>query len=76
LDPDAVLVGECGQGMCVTDGMMIVNGKEAVLGVNIGHPIVTNGDSVAQLCESDALFPSYFREDLLLLHTYIHTYNL
>jgi len=30
------------------------------LGVNFGRPTVTNGDFVAQLCESDALFPNYF----------------
>jgi len=29
------------------------------LGVNVGSPIVTNGDG-------DALFPNYFWEDLLL----------
>ena len=29
-------------------------------GVNFGHPIVTNGDFVAYLCESDALFPNDF----------------
>jgi len=28
--------------------------------VNLGRPTVTNGDSVTQLCESDALFPNYF----------------
>jgi len=38
----------------------IVEGKEAVLGVNLGHPIVTNGDG-------DALFPNYFGEDLFNL---------
>ena len=30
------------------------------LGVNVGRPIETNGDFVAQLCGSDALFPNYF----------------
>jgi len=25
-------------------GVVIVEGKGAVLGVNVGHPIVTNGD--------------------------------
>ena len=36
--------------------VVIVEGEEAVLGINLGRPIVTNGDSVAQLCESDAPF--------------------
>jgi len=31
--------------------------------MNLGRPIVTNGDFVAQLCESDALFPNYFGKD-------------
>jgi len=31
----------------------------------LGRPIVTNGDFVAHLCESDALFSNYF-EDLLV----------
>jgi len=38
-------------------GVVIVDNKGAVLGVNLGHPIVTNGDG-------DALFPYYFGEDL------------
>ena len=29
------------------------------MGVNVGRPIVTNGDFDALLCESDALFPNY-----------------
>jgi len=28
-------------------------------GVNVGRPIKTNGDFVAQLCKSDTLFPNY-----------------
>jgi len=48
-------------------GVMIIEGEGAVLGVKLGHPIVTNGDLVAQLCESDTLFPNYFEENLLLL---------
>ena len=28
--------------------------------VNLGRAVVTNGDFVAYLCESDALFPNYF----------------
>jgi len=31
--------------------VVIVKGKGAVLGVNLGHAIVTNGDSAAQLWE-------------------------
>ena len=37
----------------------------ANFGVNLGRPIVTNGDSIAQLCESDALFPNYYEEVFL-----------
>ena len=33
------------------------------MGVNFGRPIVTDGDSVVQLCASDALFPNYFGEE-------------
>jgi len=36
-----------GRGMGVLHGAVIVEGNEAVLGVNLGRPIVTNGDSVA-----------------------------
>jgi len=36
----------------------------AVLGLNVGRPIVTDGDIVAQLCESDELFRKLLREDL------------
>ena len=33
--------------MGVLDGVVIVEGEGAVLRVNFGHPIVTNGDFVA-----------------------------
>ena len=32
-----------GRGMGVLDGVVIVEGEGAVLGVNLGHPTVTNG---------------------------------
>jgi len=48
--------------------MRIIKGEGAVLGVNLGHLIVTNGDFVAQLCNSDMLFPNYSGEDLLTLN--------
>jgi len=35
------------QRMHVLDGVVIVEGEEAVMGVNLGHPIVTNWDFVA-----------------------------
>jgi len=41
-----------GRGMGVLDGVVIVKGEGAVLGVNLEHPIVANGDFVAQLCGS------------------------
>jgi len=33
--------------MGVLDGVMIIEGEVAVLGVNVGHPNVNNGDFVA-----------------------------
>jgi len=41
-------------------GVVIIEGERSVLGVSLEHPIVTNRDIVAWLCESDALFPDYF----------------
>jgi len=35
-------------------GVVIVEGKEAVFGLNLGRPIVTNGDFTTRL------FPNYF----------------
>jgi len=52
-----------GRGMRVLDGVVIVKGK-GQFGVNIGSPIGYNGDLDADLCESDALFPNDFVEDL------------
>jgi len=47
-------------------GVAIVEWRGTVLGVNVGRSIVNGGDDfVALLCESDALFPNYFEEDLL-----------
>ena len=40
--PFGVMKG-VGQGMGVLDGVVIVEGEGAVLGVNLGLPIVTNG---------------------------------
>jgi len=44
-----------------TDGGGDRRREGAVLGVNLGHPIVTNGDFATRL------FPNYFGQDLLLL---------
>ena len=33
-----------GRGMGVLDGVVIIEGEGAVLGMNLGRPIVTNGD--------------------------------
>ena len=41
------IVSGVGRRMVVLDGVVIVEGEEAVLGVNLGHPIVTNGDGNA-----------------------------
>jgi len=53
--------------MSVLDGDGNCRREGAVLVVNLGCPIVTNGDFVAQLCKSDMLFINYFGEDLLSL---------
>jgi len=36
--------------MGVLDGVVSVKGEGAVLEVNVGHPIVTDGEFLAQLC--------------------------
>jgi len=41
------VVSGVGPGIGVLDGVEIVEGEGAVLGVNVGHPIVINGDFVA-----------------------------
>jgi len=60
MDPDAIWYGEWDQSR---DGFIRWGGdcrKEgAVLGVNLGCPIVTDGDFATQL------FPNYFEQDLL-----------
>jgi len=57
------MVSVVGRGMGVLDGGGDRQ-KKGSLGVNFGRPAVTNGYFVAQLCESDALFPNYFWEHL------------
>ena len=37
------VVSGVGQRLGVLDGVVIVEGEGAVLGMNLGHPIVTNG---------------------------------
>jgi len=41
------MVSGVGRGMGVLDGMVIVEGEGAVLGMNLGRPIVTSGAFVA-----------------------------
>jgi len=41
------MVSGVGRGIGVLTGVVIVEGEGAVLGVNLGHLIVTNGDFVA-----------------------------
>ena len=41
------VVSGVGRGMGVLDGVEIIEGEKEVLGVNVGHPIVTNRDFVA-----------------------------
>ena len=52
------MVSEVGRGMGVLDGVVIIEGEEAAFGVNMGRPIVTNGDFATWL------FPNYFGQDL------------
>jgi len=56
LDPDAVWGGEFG----ALDGAVIVEGEGAVLEVNLGRPIVTNGAFATRLF-------SNYSEDLLTI---------
>jgi len=44
---------------------VVVEGEVAVLGVNVGRPIVTKGDS-------DALFPNYFGGGLVVFIEHMH----
>jgi len=46
----------------------IVKGKGAVLGVNVGHPIVTNGDSAMR--GGDAALPKLLWDFLFQLGQY------
>ena len=41
------MVSRVSRGMGVLDGVVIVEGEGAVFGMNLGHPIVTNGAFVA-----------------------------
>jgi len=51
------VVSAVNRGTGILDGVVIVEGEVAVLGVNVGHTVVTNG-------KGDALFPDYFGKDL------------
>ena len=62
------VVSAVGRGMGVLDGVVSVEKEGAVLGMNLGRPTVTNG--LSELRDSDALFASYFGEDLLVLNVY------
>jgi len=55
------MVSGVGRGMGVLDGVVIVEGERAVLGLNVGRPIVTNGDFATRL------FPNYFGQYLFKL---------
>jgi len=58
------VVSGVGRGMGVLDRRGYSQRGRSSFGVNVGRPIVTNGDFVAYLCKSDALFPNYFGENL------------
>ena len=49
--PFVVLSG-VSRGIGVLDGMVIEERERTVLGVNVGSPIVNNGDLYAKLCRS------------------------
>jgi len=55
------MVSGVGRGMGALDGGGDCRMGRTVLGVNLGHPIVTSGDFVMWL------FQNYFGQDLLLL---------
>jgi len=55
------MVSGVSRGMGVLDEVVIVEGEGAFWGLNLGHPIVTNGDFATRL------FPYYFGQYLLLL---------
>ena len=61
------VVSAVSRGMGVLDGSGDRRRGRGSFGVNLGRPIVTSEDFVAYLCESDALFPNYFAEDLFYL---------
>jgi len=71
------MVSEVGRGMGgvfdgVFDGVVIVEKEGAVLGVNLGRPVVTNGDFATRL------FPDYFGQEWtcsVLLHVCIRYYT-
>jgi len=46
-------------------GVVIIKWEGAVLGTNVGCPIVTDGD-LLHCCARATLFQNYFGEDLLL----------
>ena len=48
-------------------GVVIVEGEGALLGVNLSHPIVTNGDFATRL------FPNYFGQYLFIDATVIYS---
>jgi len=50
--------------MGLLDGVEIVEWEGAVLGVNLGQPIVTSG--ILCVTGGDTLFPNDFGEDLLM----------
>jgi len=52
------IVSEVGRGMGLFDGAVDHRREGAILGVNEGRPVVTNGDSATRL------FPNYFGQDL------------
>jgi len=62
MDPDTIWDGEWGRSrMGVLDGVVIIEGEGAGFGLNLGHPILTNGDFAMRL------FPNYFGQDLFCI---------
>jgi len=62
------MVSGVGRGMGIRWGSGRRRGRGSFR-VKLGRPIATNGDFVAWICESDALFPNDFGEDVLYTTT-------
>jgi len=65
------MVSGVGRGMGVLDGVVIIEGDGIVLGVNLEHPIVTNGSLCCLLVRQRRAFPKLLWEGLVY-HTTLY----